>query len=121
MSRELKFRCWNNCLREYIPEEELLENFRECMNEDHLYIEQYIGLKDKKGKEIYEGDIVKLYQYKKLQGIYLVQYDELNGEYVWCLNEDTDSAEYGSFPYLGRYQVIGNIHENPELLGDEDV
>lgn len=81
----------------------------------HLVWEQSTGLKDKNGKEIYEGDIVTL-----------------NGE--WEEIEHSDCAiiafEDGCFrvgdgyeneagSYLSDWRIIGNIHENPELVKEE--
>jgi uncharacterized phage protein (TIGR01671 family) len=76
------------------------------------YIElmQYTGLKDKKGKEIYEGDIITV--------------NDSNGKKVICVVEwehsgwGKRSINYGQaiWERWNEYQVIGNIHENPELL-----
>ena len=122
--RELKFRAWNKkgkCWITFGGVNYRYENgILDIVDSDNLIYEQYTGLKDKNGKEIYEGDIVKIYMSRKLVGVFIVQFDELNGEYVWCKNEDFDSAEYGGFPYWAKYRVIGNIHENPELLGGEE-
>lgn len=77
---------------------------------------QYTGLKDKNGKRIFEGDILS---YDKKCGV--VKFD--NGCYVfWWKRFDKYSPDffkkciltnYGSFENL---EVIGNIHDNPELL-----
>lgn len=128
--RELKFRAWDKKQKKMLygvsigtikvcDENAPFISHEFSYSEDCIF-EQYTGLKDKNGKEIYEGDIVKIYRGRKLDGVFLVQFDGPNGEYVWCKNEDIDSARYGGFPYWAKYLVIGNIHENPELLGNEE-
>ena len=71
---------------------------------------QYTGLKDKNGKEIYEGDIIEKSAYDNDHLIGAVQM--INGR--WCTNE---SFNYDALNFpLHVVEIIGNIHENPELL-----
>ena len=78
----------------------------------HLIWEQSTGRKDKNGKEIYEGDIVK-YEGSVAVIIWREKASEFGVRWLDCGVED-------EFDYWntcrGPAEVIGNIHENPELL-----
>lgn len=80
-------------------------------------IGQYTGLKDENGKEIYRGDIV--------QGLFADQEEsEIKGQVIYSKGQasyiviasNNDEWELG---YLDNLEVIGNIYDNPELLGGE--
>lgn len=87
----------------------------------NIIIEQCTGLKDKKGKLIYEGDI-----FKCPQGIYTIAVDDFG---LWTvLDKFCNVAEWSDFVknYLfdednKQIEIIGNIHENAELLDRKDV
>jgi hypothetical protein len=69
--------------------------------------EQYIGLKDKNGKEIYEGDIVKT-GFKMDGSIYFS---------TPCFGVQNSTGVCTEFEWdeIEKFEIIGNIHENPEL------
>lgn len=80
-----------------------------------IIFEQYTGLKDKNGEEIYEGDIVRYGD--QVLG---VKFDEMKDSdcsyyYLGWAMGDLSLCEHNTM-----VEVIGNIHENPELLGGEE-
>lgn len=72
---------------------------------------QYTGLKDKNGKKIFEGDIIEFYGDK----IGAVVYNEEDTEYGMVL-DGTNYCGLGHYYSSWNLEVIGNIHDNPELL-----
>ena len=82
---------------------------------DNIELMQYTGLKDKNGKEIYEGDILELVSTIGInRGKVIVELKEYQGD---------RGKEFGYqfYSYLpNNAEVVGNIYENPELLEKEE-
>ena len=76
--------------------------------------EQFTGLHDKNGKEIYEGDIITLGEKNKAC---LVVWDNERGAFCAIIN-NTAIRMHVDFWKSGK--IIGNIHENPELLAAKE-
>ena len=100
-----------------------------CCNECYdVYPEtvgQYTGLTDKNGVKIFEGDIVKEYKTKdKVKGVVkfgeyqsgINKYADDLGFYVEWTTENFLIRELGYWCRKNMLEVIGNIHDNPELL-----
>lgn len=73
---------------------------------------QYTNLKDKNGTKIFEGDIVKRFWFGKMC-IYQIDYENGLASFI-----GRAGMEYTTFDYDSEeFEVIGNIYDNPELLG----
>lgn len=127
--REIKFRAWDEKRKHYLgnweyvinPDNgevnELVSYNPECekfrLNQEAV-LEQFTGLQDKNGKEIYEGDVVALTDSSYMDEN--IQYERVyyNEKSEWVAGKVYLSKVYFNV------EVVGNIHENMELL-DEKV
>lgn len=95
---------------------------------DKKTVGQYTGLKDKNGKEIYEGDILKINDdIKRAFDLEDIMYiDFIEGAFYLKAEKEIKWSMLRCLPALVnvegniRAEVIGNIYDNPELLGGKD-
>lgn len=128
--REIRFRIWDTKTKRYLekghPDFVNAWGFEDCKNRlvlkaksGSLIFEQYTGLKDKDGKEINEGDIVLLTDYHiEVRGVMVCLKTDVRWDREYC-GFILGCTKFGNkLPLCSRndYVVVGNIHENPELL-----
>ena len=80
-------------------------------DDEDIIVQQYTGLKDSKGVEIYESDIIKA----KIGAVdFILKIEFENGKFMAV--GDDDLTAFDLFTITDKCEVIGNIFENPELL-----
>ena len=157
--REIKFRIWDERAKQYADTKKcvyivgVLHNNKIVLGFDSpkaeyslgLVLEQFTGLLDKNGKEIYDGDILKVFVNKRVPTPenerkcewdtvrlvpsfeewtveYCERYSQGNGFYCFGKNRRFNTFMTKSKLYNTKAEIIGNIHDNPELLkGDNNV
>lgn len=131
--RDIKFRVWDTENKEMLKVQELdfedifyggrlsirTNQYNDYFDIEDMILMQYTGLKDKNGKEIYEGDIIfdSFYERKAkvvfLEGAFWLDYIDDFKEYKTIHKRYQLLANYDNKSVL---EVIGNIYDNPELL-----
>nr|DAK51446.1 MAG TPA: YopX protein [Caudoviricetes sp.] len=137
-NNRFRFRAWDKSFQKYCENvivstingeitvyERLVNGNTVLIPSAHVVLEQCTGLKDENGKLIYEGDIVRVF------------YDHFNGTFTekevvgpvkwecgtWIVNNSllNHSPEYDETHLeSAAVEVIGNVHENPELLEENN-
>jgi len=131
-NRELKFRIWDKTGRKWADkmgfyQDGELGDFSECFhnsagqNGEYFVAQQYTGLKDKNGREIYEGDL--LGQHLNFYSVVMPNYFEVYWNHLSAKFETSVHQNHSKmvavYPVCAsdffQMEVVGNIFENPDL------
>lgn len=131
MQDRLKIRVWDKRKNKYIKDfvfnfinkspyitVEYFDNeysYIHTFEENEIIIEQCIGLKDKNSKLIYENDFIQA----ENGNIYLIEWCQEKLGFVARTNSPDDVLESLDISSC-KWEVVGNIHENPDLLENKD-
>ncbi len=137
--KEIKFRAWDKEKKRFLSKFGISAHGRvtqygtSISHHSEIELMQFTGLLDKNGKEIFEGDIVRCHQFTQELGenlgvyegeketVCVVTYIEENTcfGFVEINSEDRGYIEPALCSDEG-IEIIGNIHENPELLNKKE-
>ena len=128
--RDIKFRCWDTENKQMLKVQELdfedtfyggrlsirTDQYNDYFDIEDMILMQYTGLKDKNGKEIYEGDIVSFNLKSDSEGQpnitgYIEYQTTFSGYRIMSL-KGSFALDYN----IKDCEVIGNIYDNPKLL-----
>ena len=111
----IKFRAWDNRYKEYIKNvmvdgrgKVYFDDGVATQDDLDIHFEQFTGLKDANGKEIYVGDIIQA----TIEGC--VQDDKYLVKNMWDPHVWVEESD--SYYAVSKMEVKGNVHANPELL-----
>ena len=109
MSRVIKFRAWNDIDKTMCDNGVVLHRLSALLNIKNYHVMQFTGLLDANGVEIYEGDLIDW-----MGGIFCIKWEDSDASF-FAVRTDDVVAESGQ-EWADSCVVIGNIHQNKELL-----
>jgi hypothetical protein len=116
--RTLKFRAWSTTAKRMIydiqqePADSTQYSFADYLEDKNMVVMQFTGLHDKNGKDGHDGDIVKMFD----RSLFVLKWYEDAARFQLELVKGDERPKVHSMDMLVWSEIIGNIHENPELV-----
>ncbi len=129
--REIRFRAWDKKHKEMINDIWIAPHYnwgvysdndcmgqREVVERDQVVLMQYTGLKDSKGVDIYEGDIIRSGPFTWHSSAPVVWFGH-EARFGIEADEDEDPVLLNAYHASNNYEFLGNIYDHPDLLQDK--
>ena len=114
---DIKFRAWHKLkkhmyydVQDVYCDSKLGNCFGDILTDANFEVMMHIGITDDKDDEIYEGDIVAFETTDNIRGVGYVKWEYQKAMFL------IDGGDIEFFDELKNIQILGNTHENPELL-----
>lgn len=117
--RDIRFRAWDKLDKKFVKYTIMtVEGLLGVSRPENYELMQYTGLKDKNGKEIYEGDILLVDGHRYCEVIWHKHIAGFDTRYIKGASNRILFEALENNQIETRCEVIGNIYENPELLNE---
>jgi uncharacterized phage protein (TIGR01671 family) len=116
----IKYRVWNTVDKAFCPflNVEIVSGNINSLLPEEFITQQFTGIWDKHGKEIYDGDIIRGWTSNDgYEVIDRVVFKPNRGWYIRSSSAAYDEIVYGGGVALHESEIIGNYLENPDLIG----
>jgi len=108
--REIKFRAWDKAYGGYVQSGIQFNNTTMRLEAvGGLILEQYTGMNDRNGEDIYEGDVVR-----RANDTWQIIWQIIWEKDCWGAYRKGENL----MDWWDEFEVVGNIHANPELIGE---
>lgn len=116
-TREIKFRAWDKLAKKFTVLGYAIDGNGKFIVHPGIIVNQFTGVYDKNGNEIYEGDILSIYPDTGMnkESKAVVVFEEGAFQYQYKTKPQTPDQYRFEYHNMASHKIIGNIYQNPEL------